>query len=103
MTDYSGIKRRTPKLTNLFGALFYQQWYEDRTANETLELAFGQRATGYRDRVLEGIDLLLTQLHSEQNVREHLMSFDVDVDFDRDFPEGVRKWLEGARAVLRDL
>jgi hypothetical protein len=53
--------------------------------------------------VLEEIDLLLTQLHSEQNVREHLMSFDVDVDFDRDFPEGVRKWLEGARAVLRDL
>jgi len=53
--------------------------------------------------VLEEIDLLLTQLHSEQNVRERLMSFDVDVDFDRDFPEGVRKWLEGARAVLRDL
>ncbi|OII04054.1 hypothetical protein [Curtobacterium sp. MCBA15_008] len=103
MTEYSEIRRRTPKLTNMFSALFYQQWYEDRTANETLMLAFGQRDQEYRGRVAKEIELLLNQLHSEQEAEEYLISFDVDVDFNRDFPEGVRSWLRAAPAVLADL
>ena len=103
MTEYSEIKRRTPKLTNLFSALFYQQWYEDRNANETLILAFCQRDEQYRSRAAKEIELLLIQLHSEQEAMEYLMSFNVDVDFNRDFPEGVRNWFAAAPAVLADL
>lgn len=103
MTDYSEIKRGAPKLNNLFSALFYPQWYEDRTANETLMLAFGQRDEPYRGRVAKEIEVLLNQLHSEQEAKEYLMSFNVDVDFNRDFPEGVRNWLAAAPAVLAEL
>jgi len=69
-------------------------------ADETLALAFGQRDAAYRARVIEEVDFLLSQLPSEQEARDYFASFNVDVDFDRDFPAGVRDWLAGAGVVL---
>jgi hypothetical protein len=103
MNEYADLKASTPKMTNVIGALFYQEWYEDRTADETLALAFGKRDDLHRSRVVDEVNVLLEQLRSEHEVRDYLRSFDLDVDFDRDFPTGARRWLEGARAVVARL
>jgi hypothetical protein len=101
--DHARLRAATPKMSNVMGALFYQQWYEDRTADETLALAFGQRDDAYRARVIQEVDALFERLPSEQEARDYVASFNVDVDFDRDFPSGVRDWLAGARVVLAEL
>jgi hypothetical protein len=100
--EHAQLRAATPRMSNVIGALFYQQWYEDRTADETLALAFGQRDDAHRARVVEEIDTLLDRLPSEQEARDYVASFDVDVDPDRDFPSGVRDWLAGARVVLAE-
>lgn len=103
MTEYAELKASAPKMTNVIGALFYQEWYEERTANETLALAFGKRDGEYRGRVIKEVDLLLDQLRSEREVKEYMRSFDIDIDFGRDFPMGVRNWLDEARQVIAGL
>ena len=101
--DIDELKRRTPHMTNVIGGLFYQGWYEDRSANESLDLAFGYRSLEERLDIVGEIDVLLGALPTESAVEEFVQSFDVDVDFQRDFDGDVRRWLSEARRVVKRL
>lgn len=90
-------------MANLIGGLFYQGWYEDRTANESLDLAFGYRSLEERLDIVSEIDAILRALPTTSEVEDFVRSFDVDVDFRRDFGEDVRQWLTDARLALQGL
>lgn len=90
-------------MANLIGGLFYQGWYEDRTANESLDLAFGYRSLEERLEIVSEIDAILRALPTTSEVEDFVRSFDVDVDFRRDFGEDVRQWLTDARLALQGL
>jgi hypothetical protein len=98
--DKRSLARRAPRMTNVIGALFYQGWYEDRSADETLELAFGHCCETEREGVVREIDALLLALPSSGDVEAFFLSFNVDIDFRRDFDGDVRAWLEAARGVV---
>lgn len=98
--DKRSLARRAPRMTNVIGALFYQGWYDDRSADETLELAFGYRCAAERQEVVREIDTLLLALPARIDVEEFFLSFNVDIDFRRDFDGDVRAWLEAARGVV---
>lgn len=87
-------------MANVIGGLFYQGWYEDRSADETLELAFGYRPQAEREAIVREIDALLAALPTTRDVENFFLTFNVDVDFRRDFGGDVRAWLEAARGVV---
>lgn len=87
-------------MTNVIGALFYQGWYEDRSADGTLEFAFGRCCETECERVVREIDASLPALPSSGDVEAFFLSFTVDMDFRREFDGDVRAWLEAARSVV---
>lgn len=60
--DFEELKKNAPHMANVIGGLFYQGWREDRTANESLELAFGYRSRQERLMIAVEIDALLDAL-----------------------------------------
>jgi len=97
---FEELKKSAPHMANVLGGIFYQGWYEDRTANESLELAFGYRSLQERLMIVEEIDALLGALPTSAAVEEFVRSFDVDVR--RDFDGDVRQWLSDARRVVEE-
>ncbi|WP_069712495.1 hypothetical protein [Curtobacterium sp. ER1/6] len=99
--DSLTVARSAPRMVNVIGGLFYQGWYEDRSADETLELAFAYRPLTEREAIVREIDGLLAALPTTEDVGGFFLSFNVDIDFRRDLGGDVRAWLEVARGVVR--
>ena len=99
--DRQTLSRSAPLMVNVIGGLFYQGWYEDRSADETLELAVAYRPLAEREALVHEIDGLLAALPTTEDVEDFFLSFNVDIDFRRDFGGDVRAWLESAREVVR--